>query len=406
MKKVLLSLLVVTMMTPMVTAQEWERPRAWRGYETNRFWDNWEVAAGGGASMLQLSRNIGDDPGKFFDRVGWNANISATKWIVPVVGMRLQVDGGEFQNYSFDQPAYGNGIFKTPYLYVHGDILLNMSNWIGGYNPNRIYSAVSYMGFGYTAMSWTKNSAGDYNGEFAFTSGLLNKFHITPQWDIELDIRTWLFPQHGLPAEINSGDRFALGLSASVGIAYRFNQRVWTPAYSQVEVDGYIAAIVGLEEEILALDGALIAAAKDIKAMEADNKRLTNDLAAAKSAAERAEVAKERCIAKSEGVVFFTIGESTLTDYARATLDGYIAAMACCNTPIHITGYADKETGSAARNEQLSMERAECVTQYLMENGISEERITTSWVGDTQEAFTTPNNPIVNRCVTLKLFGH
>lgn len=406
MKKVLLSLLVVTMMTPMVTAQEWERPRAWRGYETNRFWDNWEVAAGGGASMLQLSRNISDDPGKFFDRVGWNANISATKWIVPVVGMRLQVDGGEFQNYSFDQPAYGNGIFKTPYLYVHGDILLNMSNWIGGYNPNRIYSAVSYMGFGYTAMSWTKNSVGDYNGEFAFTSGLLNKFHITPQWDIELDIRTWLFPQHGLPAEINSGDRFALGLSASVGIAYRFNQRVWTPAYSQVEVDGYIAAIVGLEEEILALDGALIAAAKDIKAMEADNKRLTNDLATAKSAAMSAERAEERCIAKSEGVVFFTIGESTLTDYARATLDGYIAAMACCNTPIHITGYADKETGSATRNEQLSMERAECVTQYLMENGISEERITTSWVGDTQEAFTTPNNPIVNRCVTLKLFGH
>lgn len=401
MKKVLLSLLVVTMMTPMVTAQEWERPRAWRGYETNRFWDNWEVAAGGGASMLQVSRNIGDDPGKFFDRVGWNANISATKWIVPVVGMRLQVDGGEFQNYSFDQPAYGNGIFKTPYLYVHGDILINMSNWIGGYNPNRIYSAVSYMGFGYTAMSWTKNSAGDYNGEFAFTSGLLNKFHITPQWDIELDIRTWLFPQHGLPAEINSGNRYALALSASVGVAYRFNQRVWTPAYSQVEVDGYIAAIVGLEEEILALDGALLAAAQDIEALEADNKELQGDITTMAN-----EPPKKEYVTVGDGVVFFTIGDATLSDYSRATLDNYIATLSCCNTPIHITGYADKETGSAARNEQLSMERAECVTQYLMENGISEERITTSWVGDTQEAFTTPNNPIVNRCVTLKLLGH
>ena len=111
MKKVLLSLLVVTMMTPMVTAQEWERPRAWRGYETNRFWDNWEVAAGGGAAMLQVGRNIGDDPGKFFNRVGWTANISAVKWIVPVVGVRLQVAGGEFQNYSFNQPTFGEGIF-------------------------------------------------------------------------------------------------------------------------------------------------------------------------------------------------------------------------------------------------------------------------------------------------------
>ena len=402
MKKILLSLLVVALAAPIVTAQEWERPRAWSGYETNRFWDNWEIAAGGGASMLQVSRSLGDDPGKFFDRVGWNANIAATKWIVPVLGMRLQVDGGEFQNYSFDQPKYGEGIFKTPYLYVHGDILINMSNWIGGYNPNRIYSAVSYMGFGYTAMSWTKHSAGDYNGEYAFTTGLLNKFHITPQWDIELDIRTWLFPERGLPAEINSGGTMALGLSASVGVAYRFNQREWSPAYSQVEVDGYIAAIVGLEEEILALDGALIAAAKDIDAMEADNKRLTSDLAAAKSAATSAERAAEGCMAKSEGVVFFCIGEATLTDYARATLDGYIAAMACCNSPIHITGYADKETGSAERNEQLSMERAKSVSNYLTEKGIDAKRITTNWVGDTEQAFTTPETPLVNRCVTIK----
>jgi outer membrane protein OmpA-like peptidoglycan-associated protein len=48
------------------------------------------------------------------------------------------------------------------------------------------------------------------------------------------------------------------------------------------------------------------------------------------------------------------------------------------------------------------MERAECVTQYLMENGISEERITTNWVGDTEAAFTTPDTPIVNRCVTIR----
>ena len=58
MKKVLLLLLVVALVTPIVSAQEWERPRAWRGYETNRFWDNWEVAAGGGASMLQVGMPI------------------------------------------------------------------------------------------------------------------------------------------------------------------------------------------------------------------------------------------------------------------------------------------------------------------------------------------------------------
>ena len=385
-------------MTTVALAQEWERPRAWSGYETNRFWDNWEIAAGGGASMLQVERNIGDDLGKFFNRVGWNANISVTKWIVPVVGMRLRVDGGEFQNYSFDQPKYGSGIFKTPYLYVHGDILVNMSNWIGGYRPNRIYSAVSYMGFGYTTMSWTDRSAGSTNSEYAFTTGLLNKFHITPQWDIELDLRSWFFREGSLPAEIGSGNRVAVGLSASVGIAYRFNQRTWTPAYSQTDVDGYIAAIVGLEEEIIATDAALLAAAKDVKALETDNKRLKSDLATAQSATQNAMVSHT----VGESVVFFTIGEATLSEYAHATLDNYIAAMRDTTTPITITGYADKETGSAERNMQLSKERAENVTAYLTSKGIDGSRITTQWVGDTETAFTTPTTPLVNRCVTLR----
>lgn len=386
------------MVTSVAFAQEWERPKAWRGYETNGFWDNWEMAAGGGASNLMITNKMKDEPGKFFDRVGWNANISLSKWIVPVVGMRLQVDGGEFQNYSFDKATYGDGIFNTPYLYVHGDILVNMSNWIGGYNPNRIYSAVSYVGFGYTAMSWTKHSAGSYNGEFAFTSGLLNKFHITPQWDIELDLRSWLFAENSLPAEVRSNGRIAVALSASVGVAYRFNQRTWTPAYSQVEVDGYIAAIVGLEEEILALDGALVAAVNDVQALEAENKQLKSDMASIKEV----EESTLECINLGEGVVFFTIGEASLTDYTRATLDNYITAMTGNDIAIVVTGYADKETGSQARNEQLSKERAESVTEYLTSKGIAPSRITTEWVGDTETAFSSPSTPLVNRCVTIK----
>ena len=103
-----------------------------------------------------------------------------------------------------------------------------------------------------------------------------------------------------------------------------------------------------------------------------------------------------------KSVVFFTIGEATLTEYAHATLDTFIAAMVSCNAPIMITGYADKETGSAERNMQLSKERAESVATYLMNNGIDATRITTEWVGDTEQAFSTPNTPLVNRCVTIK----
>ena len=102
--------------TASLSAQQEEMLR-WRGFETNRFWDNWEVAVAGGISSLSIANRDGvKDPGKFFDRVGWNANVALTKWIVPTLGMRLQVDGGEFRNYSFNKALYGGDIFKTPYI--------------------------------------------------------------------------------------------------------------------------------------------------------------------------------------------------------------------------------------------------------------------------------------------------
>ena len=69
---------------------------------------------------------------------------------------------------------------------------------------------------------------------------------------------------------------------------------------------------------------------------------------------------------------------------------------------VQVTGYADKETGSTARNMQLSKERAEAVKSYLVEGGVATDRITADWVGDTEKAFVTPEAPMVNRCVILK----
>lgn len=398
MKKSLLCMFILAMVAITPALAQEERPLRWRGFETNRFWDNWEIAAAGGGSFLQVANRSGvKDPGKFFDRVGWNANIAFTKWVVPVVGMRLQLDGGEYQNYSFDMPRYGEGIFKTPYVFVHGDVLVNMSNWIGGYRPDRVYSAISYVGFGYTAMSWTKKSAGSYNGEYAFTSGLLNKFRVGPRWDIELDLRSWIIPEKSLPVEIQSGGRYAFALSASLGVAYRFNNRDWTPAYSQLDVDGYIAAILALEERLLIADSNLVAAGKEVTALTSNNKELQAELERCKSSKPMVKSAP-----MPECVVFFVIGEAALTDYAKATLDTYADQIKRCDTTFTVTGYADKETGSAERNEQLSEMRAEAVKSYLVAAGVAPTRITTEWVGDTEMAFTSPDTPTVNRCVIIK----
>ena len=396
MKRFLLCLMAAMAVTVVAKAQEYS-PMRWQGVYTNRFWDNWEVAAAGGNSLLQIAQK-GGDYGKFIDRNGWNANIAVSKWVVPTLGMRLQLDAGEFHNYTRPLLRSGGVKVKMPYLFVHGDILINMSNWIGGYDPDRFYSAVSYMGFGYTAMSWTKNSESPYNGEYAFTTGLVNKFRISPRFDIELDLRSWIIAERSLPEQIQRGGRFAVAMSASVGVAYRFNQRNWSPAYSQVDVDGYLLAIMALEERLIGRDAELKRANNNFSALKSENENLRNTLA--ESRKESSVVVKS---VPTESVVFFNIGEAALTDYAKATLDSIVAQLMATEGNILVTGYADKETGSAKRNEQLSMQRAEGVANYLIGLGVPASRITTEWVGDTEQAFTTPETPIVNRCVIIKL---
>lgn len=396
MKRFLLCLMAAMSVTVVAKAQEYS-PMRWQGVYTNRFWDNWEVAAAGGNSLLQIAQK-GGDYGKFIDRNGWNANIAVSKWVVPTLGMRLQLDAGEFHNYTRPLLRSGGVKVKMPYLFVHGDILINMSNWIGGYDPDRFYSAVSYMGFGYTAMSWTKNSESPYNGEYAFTTGVVNKFRISPRFDIELDLRSWIIAERSLPEQIQRGGRFAVAMSASVGVAYRFNQRNWSPAYSQVDVDGYLLAIMALEERLIGRDAELKRANNNFSALKSENENLRNTLA--ESRKESSVVVKS---VPAESVVFFNIGEAALTDYAKATLDSIVAQLMATEGNILVTGYADKETGSAKRNEQLSMQRAEGVANYLIGLGIPASRITTEWVGDTEQAFTTPETPIVNRCVIIKL---
>ncbi|MBR5206320.1 MAG: OmpA family protein [Alistipes sp.] len=397
MKRAVLAFVVAltTLTATVASAQEESAKLRWSGLTTNRFWDNWEVAAAFGNSFLGVSS---DDPGKFKDRNSWNANISFTKWALPTLGMRLQLDGGQFQNYSLDPATYGDGLFHSPYVFVHGDILVNLSNWIGGYRDDRIYYAIPYVGFGVTTMNFT-GSTGSKNTEYALSAGMLHKFRVSRQWDIELDTRTWVLREGSLAPEIRGGGKYAVTFSASIGVAYRFNKRHWTPALTEVDVAGYVAAIAELSEDLAVADAEIVEIAAVAAKLNDDNKSLKAQLAECNKVQQQPSTT---ACAMTEGVVFFNIGEAKLTDYAQATLNGYIATLKDGSANLTVTGYADKETGNAAINERLSEERAEAVKVYMVKHGIAAERITTKWVGDTEEAFTSPATPIVNRCAIIE----
>ena len=69
------------------------------------------------------------------------------------------------------------------------------------------------------------------------------------------------------------------------------------------------------------------------------------------------------------------------------------------NTTVTVTGYADKETGSAERNMLVSEQRAKAVKDMLVASGVDGNRIKTDFKGSTVAPYATPSRNRVAICV-------
>ena len=324
-----------------------------RGFVSNGFWDNWELSFGGGLSMMSTSNLVFKDmPGSFGDRLGFEVNVAATKWFHPVFGARLQLAGGRFRNIS----------------------------QLGG--------------FGYMAMDFT-DRAHDLgygtNQELAFTAGLLNKFRIAKGWDLDIELKGMLFGEKDLPASLNSGGAYAVAYSATAGFTHRFNDRNWKRQMPQKYTDADIAAYTAA---IAALEGSLAAARNN-------EKSLADQLAAANKALQDAKGKKEVFV-NGACPAFFKINSAALSQRNKILLDlvaDEINASPADKT-FTVSGYADKETGSAAYNQKLSEERAQAVAEYLESKGVKADRLIVKGYGATVQPFS--GNIENNRVVVIK----
>ena len=385
MKKILLSLCVAVLACAAVSAQETatEKPR-WKGVETNKFWHNWELSVGGGIAHLDMNTR-GGEPGKVGANTGWNLNGAATKWFHPIVGARVQLEVGKFKNVPYE----GAAKFNTPYVFLHADAMLNLSNWIGGYREDRIYYAIPYLSFGYSATGFNRHDLSS-NNEFAAGVGLLNKFRVTEYLDIQLDLRTWILPEDGVPAQIQGGGRFAPALVGSVGVAYRFNKRDWNVAIQQTEVDGYLDAIDGLKKDLKHANDNINTVNDKCAELEEENAKLKKTVAPAAASTVNVET-----------VVFFGKNEYELSAFGEAVVAKYVASVKNTDHKVTIVGHADNTTGSKEYNEKISQKRAEAVKAFIVANGIDESRIEVKWEGDSALPFA-DGDAEVNRCVVIK----
>ena len=98
--------------------------------------------------------------------------------------------------------------------------------------------------------------------------------------------------------------------------------------------------------------------------------------------------------------IFFDLNKSVIRDDQVNTLNRLVSFMR--NTPdakVKLDGYADKQTGTAEINQELSEQRVIAVRQYLVSRGIDASRISTAAHGDKVQPFTGEKN----RAVTCRI---
>ncbi len=355
--------------------------------ETNRFWSNWVISAGGG---VQVFFGDHDKQLPFGQRISPALDISIGKWFSPSIGARFGYSGwkingatrwGMAHSTGEQVDGWGDGLYRSKlnYYNFHLDAMFNFSNIISGYKEERFYNCIPYAGVG--LMRATQDPK---RTEVSGQIGVLNTFRLSSGWDLNLDVRgTWVPDQFDGEAGGRTGEGL---LTATIGVTYKIKPRGWKRSKTITRTIYPAEAINTMRERIDKLTD--------------DNERLQQALAESEKDKSEAKADTQSREVVSVSLVTFQIGKSKLSNEARVNL-GMMAEVikrGDSSAVYTITGYADAETGSSRINERLSKARAEAVRDCLVkEFGVNEEQLEIDYKGGVENMFY--DDPRLSRAV-------
>lgn len=347
---------------------------------TNSFWNNWFVQGGmaweAWYGNYEDGMNLSKSPFKKF-RSNPGVSVALGKWFTPGLGLRTKVQG-IWGKSVWDGDNAGNG---NKYWLLNEHVLFNLSNIFCGYDENRVWNFIPFVGAG-IGRSCTYNRYA-----MGLSVGILNEFWVSKRLAVNFEIGWNRYESDicGMPADVGAGImNHPNHVYAEVGVTFNLGKKTWkkTP-----DVD----AIMSLSQsEIDALNAQLAD-----ERME--NERLNNELAKAQDGREAA-VEKEFVAAPVS--VFFNINKAKIASRRELVNVKAIADYAIDNNAtLIVTGYADSATGPADFNRELSRKRAEAVADELVEMGVKRDNIKIEAMGGVDTLIP----PSYNRRVTVEI---
>lgn len=338
---------------------------------------NWFITAQGGTNVLfsNHDRHI-----TLRKRFGGSAAIYAGKWFTPVWGFRFGVQannsrGATLSNGAFRDPhsgvvaegSHGNLLYgeRMATLGPEVDLMLSLTNWWLGYNPNRLYNGVVHLGGGGFWTFCHENGDHDWHSAHNRTLfanlGYQNNFRLNKHIDLFLDIDATVM-------DYSSFDRFdgeawnkdmTLMLGANVGITYHFNPTGFncpvtavcpTWKYTDAEGDDLTARLDNANRKIDDLQRQL----DDCLNRPNTDCECVNALA----------------------TIYYPINVSTLSNRETTLVQSIAKTMQANPDKKYIlTGWADNYTGNDAINTRLRHERVDGVYNCLVKAGVPESQL-------------------------------
>ncbi|GAT63867.1 OmpA family protein [Paludibacter jiangxiensis] len=246
-----------------------------------------------------------------------------------------------------------------------GDLTVNLSNWWGGYNPDRIFDVTAFGGIGLGVRSANQVAAKKQLTPIV-RAGLLGSFHLSKQFDLNAEVATNAVRDgfNGVKAGLFFDDFTAF----QVGFTYHFK------ATSKAAPTPAPEPVIQIKEVVK----------HDTVFVKVPAPKVTKTVTK--------EFSKE---------IFFGFDNSSLNDLnKKATIEETVAFLkANPDAKLTVDGYADKNSGSKAYNLKLSKKRAQAVAKAITKAGVDKSRLTVVGHGVIPQLY---KEKAKNRLTTLK----
>ena len=310
--------------------------------------------------------------------------LQAGRRFTPVWGLRFGLSG-----------LQGKGSWVAPrtdydfnYVQLGADAVVDLGNWIGGFNHRRFWNPYLFAGVG--------GKVGFNNDEAVALADAGN--NLPYLWR---DSRFFGVGRLGLGMDFRICEAVAFNLEGNANVlSDHFNSKKAGNADWQFNLLAGVTIRFGKGYDKKAAPATPVATppAPKPQPQKPQPQPQPQPKPEEKPVPVQAEVKKAEPMRQD---VSFALNSAVIREGEKAKIEALAAYLKeNMEAKVTVTGYADKETGNPRYNLSLSQKRAEAVAAVLKAAGIDGARITVDAKGDTVQPFGTPAQNRVAICIT------